>query len=67
MTDRPFAAQARQMCPESDDHHDRVWFCLTCRALESRLTPITEALKDVLADADLTIANPFAAVEGNHP
>jgi hypothetical protein len=55
------------MCPESDEHHDGVWFCQTCRALESRLTPITEVLKDVLADADLTIANPFAAVEGNHP
>lgn len=44
VNDRPYAAQARQMCPETDEHHDRVWFCLTCRGLETRLTPVSEFL-----------------------
>jgi hypothetical protein len=50
-----FAAQARSLCPESDEHHDRVWFCLTCRMLEQRIQPVSEVLRDVLADADLTL------------
>lgn len=50
-----FAAQARSRCPESPEQHDRVWFCLTCRLLELRLTPVSEVLRDVLADADLTL------------
>lgn len=49
------ATQARQLCPESDEHHDTVWFCMTCKGLESRLTPISEVLHDVLDDAALTI------------
>lgn len=45
----------RDLCPESDEHHDSVWFCLTCRMIEQRLRPIAEILKDDLADADLTM------------
>jgi transcriptional regulator with XRE-family HTH domain len=52
---RPYAAAARALCPESDPHHDRVWFCTTCRMLEQRLTPISDLLRGVLADADLTV------------
>jgi hypothetical protein len=57
MTDgeRPFAKRARELCPESDEHHDQVWFCMTCRMLELRLTPVTTLLADVLEDADLTL------------
>ena len=36
---RPFAAQARALCPETN--HDDLWFCTTCLMLEQRLTPIT--------------------------
>lgn len=39
----------RDLCPESDEHHDSV--CLTCRMLR----PVSEVLKDILADADLTM------------
>lgn len=64
MTDnpRPFAEQARRLCPESDEHHDKVWFCGHCRMLEQRLTPLhmIPAFKALLADANLTIRNPFA-------
>lgn len=49
-----FSAQSRELCPESDEHHANVWFCLTCRLIEQRLQPITKALKGVLDDADLT-------------
>jgi hypothetical protein len=49
------AAQARSLCPESDEHHDRVWFCMTCKMLERRLTPISEVLRDVLWDSDLSV------------
>ena len=52
---RPFAARARELCSESDEHHDQVWFCTTCHLLEQRLTPITDALAGVLEDANLTI------------
>lgn len=57
---RPFLAQARRLCPETDEHHDRVWFCMTCRMFEQRLTPITVLLADLLFDASLIIRNPFA-------
>lgn len=50
---RPFAAQARALCPESS-HNGRTE-CPTCKALETRLTPVTDVLRGVLADADLTI------------
>lgn len=54
---RPFAAQARQLCPESDEHHAKVWFCRTCRMLESRLTPLHDipGMAEVLTDANLSI------------
>lgn len=52
VNDRPYAAQARQMCPESDEHHDRVWFCLTCRGLETRLTPVSEFLAELLSEEE---------------
>lgn len=55
---RPFAERARELCSESDEHHDRVWFCQTCRMLEQRLTPIADALREVLDDADLTVSYP---------
>lgn len=55
MPGRPFAAQARELCPESDEHHAAVWFCQTCRLLEMRLTPITDVLGDLLKDAELTV------------
>lgn len=45
----------RDLCPESDEHHDSVWFCLTCRMIEQRLRPVSEVLKDVLMGADLTV------------
>ncbi len=47
--------QAREHCSESDEHHARVWFCMTCKALEQRLMPVDAVLASVLADADLTI------------
>lgn len=50
-----FARQARELCPESDEYHDQVQPCPHCKLLEQRLTPITEALADVLKDADLTV------------
>lgn len=56
-----FAAQTRELCPESDEHHEKVWFCLTCKALESRLTPISEALADLLADESLTVTLPASS------
>lgn len=59
MTSRPYAADARRLCPESDEHHDHVWFCQTCRLIEMRLTPITDLVGDLLADTDLRITNPF--------
>ncbi len=54
---RPFAKRARELCPESDEHHDEVWFCTTCRLLEQRLTPIhmMPAFQALLEEADLTI------------
>lgn len=48
-------AKARELCPESDDHHVRVWFCMTCRGIAQRLQPVSEVVADVLADADLTL------------
>lgn len=51
--DRPFAARARALCSESDEHHDQVWFCTTCHLLEQRLT--TDVLADLLDDANLVI------------
>lgn len=36
----PISHQARQLCSESDEHHDRVWFCMTCKTLEQRLMPV---------------------------
>ena len=50
-----WSARARELCPESDEHHERVWFCMTCRTLAFRLQPISEVLADVLADADISI------------
>lgn len=47
--------RARQLCSESDEHHDRVWFCMTCKMLEQRLMPIDAVLASALGDADLTI------------
>ena len=47
--------QARQLCSESDEHHDKVWFCMTCKMLEQRLMPISGALKALLEEADLTV------------
>ncbi|WP_301119609.1 hypothetical protein [Mycolicibacterium fortuitum] len=52
---RPFAARARELCSESDEHHDQVWFCTTCRLLEQRLTPISDVLADALKDAALSV------------
>lgn len=54
---RPFAAQARTLCPESDEHHARVWFCTTCRMIETRLTPLhmLPGMAELLADANLTM------------
>lgn len=48
-----FAQQARDLC--GDRHVDGPESCPICRALEIRLQPVTEALRDVLADADLRI------------
>lgn len=36
-------------------HHDRVWFCTTCKMLEQRLMPVSEVLASVLEDAGLAI------------
>jgi len=36
---RPFAAQARALCPETN--HDDLWFSTTCLMMAQRLTPIT--------------------------
>lgn len=47
--------RARQLCPESDEHHERVWACMTCKALEHRLMPIGEVLAPLLEDAGLLI------------
>lgn len=47
--------QARQCCPESDEHHGRVWFCMTCKALEQRLMPIEAILGDLVTDLSVTI------------
>lgn len=47
--------RARQLCSESDEHHARVWFCMTCKMLEQRLMPISEVLADLLADAEVTV------------
>lgn len=67
-THRPFAAQARRLCPESAEHHDRVWFCQHCRLLEMRLTPITDVIGDLLDDAGLTITIPTTRpVVGDQP
>lgn len=55
MGDRPFAAQARGLCPESVEHHDGVWFCQTCRMIEWRLTPVTELLRTMLDDDVLSV------------
>lgn len=59
MTDnpRPFAKQARRLCLESDEHHDRVVFCNSCRMLEQRLTPMhmLPGMAELLADATLTL------------
>ncbi|WP_234821250.1 hypothetical protein [Mycobacteroides abscessus] len=47
--------RARQLCAESEEHHDRVWFCMTCKMLEQRLMPIGEVLADLLADVEVTV------------
>lgn len=47
--------RARQLCSESDEHHDRVWFCMTCKAIESRLMPVADVLAPLLKDAGLSI------------
>ncbi len=54
---RPYAKAARDLCPESDEHHAKTWFCTTCRMLESRLTPLHEipGMAEALADADVSI------------
>jgi len=51
---RPFAAQARALCPETN--HDDVWFCTTCWMLEQRLTPIhmVPGMAGLLAEFDLS-------------
>lgn len=46
--------QARELCSESDEHHDRVWLCMTCKALEFRLMPIGELLKGI-TDLSVTV------------
>lgn len=58
---RGYAAQARELCPESDEYHERVWFCGTCRLLEQRLTPVSDVLADALRDAGLTLTYDWAA------
>lgn len=55
MPGRPFAAQARQLCPESEEHHAKVWCCETCSLLEMRLTPVTHLIGDLLEDVDLHV------------
>lgn len=32
--------RARELCWESDEHHARVWFCMSCHALAQRLRPM---------------------------
>jgi hypothetical protein len=53
MPDRPFAAQARALCP--DLVHDDQTPCPMCERLEKRLQPVTEALSPFLVDAGLTV------------
>jgi hypothetical protein len=55
MAMKGLAQHARLLCPESDDHHIRVPTCAICKAIEQRLTPVTEVLADVLIDANLTV------------
>lgn len=54
---RPFAEQARALCTELQEHHDTVWFCLSCRLLEQRLTPLSmqPEMVALLKEADLTM------------
>lgn len=47
--------RTRQLCSESDEHHERVWFCMTCKALEQRLAPVSETLAELLQSADLSV------------
>ncbi|RIT58862.1 hypothetical protein D2E90_20780 [Mycobacteroides abscessus] len=47
--------RARQLRSESDEHHARVWFCMTCKMLEHRLMPVTDVLAALLNDAGLSI------------
>lgn len=47
--------RTRQLCSESDEHHERVWFCMTCMALEQRLAPVSETLAELLQSADLSV------------
>lgn len=49
------AAQARSLCSESDEHHERVWFCMTCMALRERLKPINEAITKALLESDISV------------
>ncbi|SHX32226.1 Uncharacterised protein [Mycobacteroides abscessus subsp. bolletii] len=46
--------QARELCSESDEHHDRVWFCMTCKALELRLASVSEFVKGI-TDLSVTV------------
>lgn len=54
---RPFAEQARRLCLESKEHHDRTWSCATCHLIEHRLTPIhmMKEFRTLLLNEGLTL------------
>lgn len=59
--------RARELCSESDEHHARVWFCMTCKMLEQRLMPLSEVLASVLEDAGLAITVPRTEIPSTPP
>lgn len=59
--------RARQLCSESDEHHERVWFCMTCKMLEQRLMPISDVLASVLEDAGPAITVSRAEISSTPP
>lgn len=59
---RPYAARARELCEYFGSHDADAATCSSCHVLEQRLTPIHQipGFGELLADANLTITNPFA-------
>ncbi|OHT87131.1 hypothetical protein BKG68_12600 [Mycobacteroides saopaulense] len=49
-TPEAIAARARELCSESEEHHAKTWFCMTCKLLEQRLTPTYDVLAPLLND-----------------